>query len=50
VEGVETADQARLVHSLGCHLGQGFHFSRPITADAVERLITADRLLAEARF
>ncbi|WP_051797945.1 putative bifunctional diguanylate cyclase/phosphodiesterase [Catenuloplanes japonicus] len=45
VEGVETADQARLVHSLGCHLGQGYHFSRPITADAVDRLIAADRLL-----
>ncbi|MDR7278054.1 putative bifunctional diguanylate cyclase/phosphodiesterase [Catenuloplanes atrovinosus] len=46
VEGVETADQARLLHNLGCQLGQGYHFSRPITADAVERLLAADRALA----
>ncbi|GAB7047260.1 putative bifunctional diguanylate cyclase/phosphodiesterase [Catenuloplanes indicus] len=48
VEGVETAEQARLLRTLGCQLGQGYHFSRPITADAVERLLAADRFAVDA--
>lgn len=31
-EGVETAEQADVLHSLGCEMLQGFHFSRPIYA------------------
>jgi EAL domain-containing protein (putative c-di-GMP-specific phosphodiesterase class I) len=38
-EGVETAAQAALLRELGCELGQGFYFSRPLPAEAVaERL------------
>lgn len=29
-EGVEFPEQALLLKSLGCHLAQGFHFSRPV--------------------
>src|SRR3546814_3021673 len=29
-EGVETADQARLLSALGCDFGQGFLFARPL--------------------
>ncbi|HMO76790.1 MAG TPA: EAL domain-containing protein [Sphingopyxis sp.] len=32
-EGVETADQARLLSALGCDFGQGFLFARPMLAD-----------------
>jgi diguanylate cyclase len=33
-EGVETAEQARLLARMGCGYGQGHHFHRPLTADA----------------
>ena len=31
-EGVETADQARLLSALGCDFGQGFLFAHPMEA------------------
>ena len=33
-EGVETADQARLLSALGCDFGQGFLFARPMDGKA----------------
>ncbi len=33
-EGVETADQARLLSALGCDFGQGFLFARPMESAA----------------
>jgi len=33
-EGVETADQARLLSALGCDFGQGFLFARPLDSKA----------------
>lgn len=33
-EGVETADQARLLSALGCDFGQGFLFAHPMASDA----------------
>ena len=38
-EGVEHAEQATLLHELHCKLAQGFHFSRPVTPDAVSALL-----------
>lgn len=36
-EGVETADQARLLSAMGCDFGQGYHFARPLNgASALE--------------
>jgi EAL domain-containing protein (putative c-di-GMP-specific phosphodiesterase class I) len=32
-EGIETASQSDLVQTLGCDRGQGYYFSRPLTAD-----------------
>ncbi len=30
-EGIEQADQAKALQDFGCGLGQGYHFSRPVT-------------------
>jgi diguanylate cyclase (GGDEF)-like protein/PAS domain S-box-containing protein len=32
-EGVETAGQAAALRDLGCHVAQGYHFSKPVPAD-----------------
>ena len=34
VEGIETADQAATLHRLGCRIGQGYHFARPLDRSA----------------
>jgi diguanylate cyclase (GGDEF)-like protein len=34
VEGIETADQAATLHRLGCLIGQGYHFARPLDRTA----------------
>lgn len=34
-EGVESEAQASLIHSLGCQLGQGFLFDRPLTGEGL---------------
>jgi diguanylate cyclase (GGDEF)-like protein len=39
-EGVETSDQAAGLRLLGCPIGQGFYFSRPLCADDFVELIT----------
>ncbi len=38
-EGIETAGQLRLLRALGCELGQGYYFSRPLLATAFEALL-----------
>ena len=38
-EGIETADQREALESLQCPFGQGYYFSRPISADAFEQLL-----------
>jgi EAL domain-containing protein (putative c-di-GMP-specific phosphodiesterase class I) len=50
-EGVETAGLARSLHQMGCALGQGYHFARPLPAAdfaafALERRATAPELTA----
>lgn len=32
-EGIETTEQSALLHSIGCNVGQGFLFHRPMPAD-----------------
>ena len=34
-EGMETAEQARILIKLGCHELQGFYFSRPVTSETL---------------
>ena len=35
-EGVETIDHADMLTGLGCHIGQGYYFSRPLPTDDLE--------------
>jgi EAL domain-containing protein (putative c-di-GMP-specific phosphodiesterase class I) len=39
-EGIETAEQLAVLEGLGCDLGQGYLFSKPVTAEAAARLIS----------
>ena len=41
-EGIEQPDQAEWLVSLGCPLGQGYLFSRPMGVDATEAFLAAD--------
>jgi EAL domain-containing protein (putative c-di-GMP-specific phosphodiesterase class I) len=38
-EGVETPAQAHALRHLDCTIAQGYHFARPLGADAFERLL-----------
>ncbi|MGX6600711.1 putative bifunctional diguanylate cyclase/phosphodiesterase [Micromonosporaceae bacterium Da 78-11] len=42
-EGAETADQARRLRELGYDRAQGYHFARPMPADAFAAFLTAGR-------
>jgi EAL domain-containing protein (putative c-di-GMP-specific phosphodiesterase class I) len=41
-EGIETHDQQTFVTALGCDLGQGYLFSRPVEAEQALELLTGD--------
>jgi diguanylate cyclase len=40
-EGVETPEQAELLHALGCRFGQGYLWGRPVTAEAMTGILGA---------
>ncbi len=40
-EGVETVGQAAAVRALGCTLGQGYHFARPLPVPEIDALLAA---------
>ena len=43
-EGLETGEQVDVLAQLGCPLGQGYHFSKPLGAgDAVKLLLTGNK-------
>jgi diguanylate cyclase (GGDEF)-like protein len=41
-EGVETAEQLDRLRALHCEYGQGYFFSKPVTADAIAALLTTN--------
>jgi diguanylate cyclase (GGDEF)-like protein/PAS domain S-box-containing protein len=40
-EGIEGAEQLEALRELDCNYGQGYYFSKPLTADAVDDLLRA---------
>ena len=42
-EGIEEAAQADRLRGLGCELGQGFFFARPVEAGAIEAAMALER-------
>jgi len=44
-EGVETAEQARFLHTIGCAVGQGYYFYRPMPIPAFEELLATHPLM-----
>jgi EAL domain-containing protein (putative c-di-GMP-specific phosphodiesterase class I) len=50
-EGIETPDQVTELRDLGCRVGQGYYFSRPLTRDAATEILLAPsrRVLPVAR-
>ena len=43
-EGVETPEQLAQLRAIGCGYAQGYLFSRPLTADNVQRLLAENRV------
>jgi EAL domain-containing protein (putative c-di-GMP-specific phosphodiesterase class I) len=43
-EGIEDSDQLIQLQSFGCQFGQGYHFSKPVSAEAFEEIIKAGPL------
>jgi len=41
-EGIETREHSLQLQQLGCSLGQGFYFSEPLGAEAMEAFLTAE--------
>jgi len=39
-EGVEELDELAALRDVGCRLGQGFHFAKPMPIEALERFLT----------
>jgi EAL domain-containing protein (putative c-di-GMP-specific phosphodiesterase class I) len=44
-EGIETTEQLDHLRALGCELGQGYYFSRPLPAHKASALPASFRLL-----
>lgn len=42
-EGTETADHRRILNQMGCEYSQGYHFSRPLEASAVETVLATGK-------
>lgn len=49
-EGVETKEQALVMHGLGCHIIQGFFFSQPVSSEYIPELLTVDFTLQKDIF
>jgi diguanylate cyclase (GGDEF)-like protein len=45
-EGIEEVDQLTRLRAMGCHIGQGFLLSRPMTVDGIEAVLAAPIPLA----
>jgi hypothetical protein len=48
-EGIETEEQFKILRSMGCDVGQGYLFARPLPADEASRLLSPSRSRASTR-
>ena len=48
-EGIETESQFEALREMGCDIGQGYLFARPLPAEAAQRLLSPSRLGAATR-
>jgi diguanylate cyclase (GGDEF)-like protein len=48
-EGIETESQFHVLRELGCNVGQGFYFARPMQADQVSELLLRKSLKTKSR-
>lgn len=49
-EGIETGEQNTTLQNLGCEFGQGYHFSRPLTKEAMDEFLTRYNLEEQLNF
>lgn len=49
-EGIETEDQLKMLRAFGCHLGQGFLFSRPVAAIDARAMIETGQTMTDEGF
>ena len=47
-EGIETEEQLRLLQTMGCRYGQGYLFSKPLPAPAIEQLLACPQAFLRA--
>jgi diguanylate cyclase len=40
-EGIETQEQVEVLRELGCHVGQGYLFAKPLSAEAIGELLAS---------
>lgn len=38
-EGIERVEQLMRLRSLGCHIGQGFYFAKPVVPEEIDELL-----------
>ncbi|MGI8387309.1 putative bifunctional diguanylate cyclase/phosphodiesterase [Robertmurraya sp. P23] len=43
-EGVETQKQKEMLEKMKCHMMQGYHFSRPVPVDEIEKMLYVEKL------
>lgn len=48
-EGIENAEQLALLRDLGCQLGQGYHFTKPLPGEEAGELLASGRLRHPSR-
>ena len=39
-EGIETEEQSELLRKLGCHIAQGYFYSKPLSAADMEKMLS----------
>ncbi len=49
-EGIETSDQLKILNDIGCDIGQGYHFSKPISVREFKHLVLVSPINYDTKF